>query len=224
MITLDHLHYCESQSWYGRGCCGSGLGVLPCWAAAFMLPDWGAPLQCEKMRGKDWRMWRPDPKFPVGFNTGLQTALDWEMIWIPVGPLINSSLEILSYAAKIFITGRLSEQPTHQSDCSSHTCQKKRPFIKRSPSEPAQTKTEHPQVRMKLTLGPLLSPLQPLSGSAAFPDPLGAYGSTSLLAVGLRAGLWHFCLWLMSEMLLKDVQRLGLTHDLPVPFQGEGWH
>lgn len=23
-------------------------------------------------------------------------------------------------------------------------------------------------------------------------------------------------------MLLKDVQRLGLTHDLPAPFQGEG--
>lgn len=26
----------------------------------------------------------------------------------------------------------------------------------------------------------------------------------------------------LSKMLLKDVQRLDLTHDLPAPFQGEG--
>lgn len=26
----------------------------------------------------------------------------------------------------------------------------------------------------------------------------------------------------LSKMLLKDVHRLGLTHDVPPPFQGEG--
>lgn len=59
---------------------------------------------------------------------------------------------------------------------------------------------------MKPILGPLLGPFQPLAGSGAFPDSICA----SFLAVG------------SSKMLLKDVQRLGLTHHLPAPFQGEG--
>lgn len=195
VITLDHLHCCEAWSWCGRGCCGSCCHAEE---LAFMLPDQDVLLQCKKIRGKGWRMWRPNPKFPAGFNTGLQTALDWVMIWIPVGSLINNCLGILFYATKILITWTLSEKPTHQSDCSSHTCQK-RPFIERSPSESAQTTTEHPKVRMKPTLGPLLSPFQPLAGSGDFPDPISAYNSAFFLAMGLRAGLRHFYFWLIKN-------------------------
>lgn len=159
--------------------------------------------------------------FPVDFNTGLWTALDWGMIWIAVRSFKNSSLEIF-LSRKNPCCLKAAWATTHKSDCSSLTCQRKRPFIKRSLLEPAQTTNEQPQVNMMPTMWPLLSPLQPLlSGSAAFPAPASAYSSAASLAVGLGAGLWHVCLW-WQKCLWKMSRDSGFLIHQPACFQSKG--
>lgn len=74
---------------------------------------------------------------------------------------------------------------------------------------------------MKPALGPLL----------AHYSPYQAQLLVQILSV--PTAVFAFLLWALEQacdifvsdlakMLLKDVQRLGLTHDLPAPFQSEG--
>lgn len=129
-------------------------------------------------------------------------------IWIAVESLKNSSLGIVSSAGKILITWRLSEQPptTQIAALTLAKKKKKRLFIKRRLSEPAQTTGEHDAHHV--------APIKPIR---ALIIKLSSHQCPQECC-GPGAGLWHFCLWLVSKMFVKEVWRLGLPHSSPSTF------
>lgn len=134
-------------------------------------------------------------------------------IWIAAESLKSSSLGIVSWAGKILITWRLSEQPPTTQIAALTLAKKKNnpdPLLRGVSQSLHRPKVNTP----RWTWCPSVTPVKPIR---ALIIKLSSHQCPQWCC-GLGAGLWHFCLWLVSKVLVKEVWRLGLPHSSPSTF------